>query len=566
MRLFALLTAGCCLAAPLSAQNDDLIGIWGAENTFGPLVRGDLILERTGSTWTVRVAGFEVMGPITGDSIRIQLPDNQGSLRARIEDGGRSIRGHWIQPPGVGSLSDAYASPITLTQVRANTWRGSIVPLDDRFSLYLYIRRDTAGTLRGSFHNPDLRWNGRAASFRVTRDSAGVRLWDRDNRNRFTQPYDSAQRRITMDFGVQFGLMPRTRDQAVGFRARPGRPTYTYRVPLASNDGWVPASADEVGLDPGRLTALVQHIIDIDATGDTAPLVHSVVVARRGKLVLEEYFFDYGPDTPHDLRSASKTITGIMAGIAVDRGAITVNTPVYPLFPADSGINPDPRKATITLGNLLTHSSGLACDDNDDNSPGNEEKMGQVSRDYYHYTLDLPMARDPNTLYAYCSATMNLAGGAVAYATRSWLPEFFDRNLARPLGITRYAMNLQPDGQGYSGGGLRLLPRDLLKFGQMYLNGGTWNGKRIVSERWVRTSIEDHSPADATDGWGWHRTVLGIGGRDYQEYEANGNGGQFLIVVPELELAVVFTAGNYLQYPIWRRFRDNWIGEFIAPK
>ena len=83
-----------------------------------------------------------------------------------------------------------------------------------------------------------------------------------------------------------------------------------------------------------------------------------------------------------------------MAGVAIDRGAIDVTTPVWRLFPADSGINPDPRKATITLGHLLTHNSGLACDDNDDNSPGNEDKMQQTSRDWYHYTLDLPMVRD----------------------------------------------------------------------------------------------------------------------------------------------------------------------------
>jgi CubicO group peptidase (beta-lactamase class C family) len=368
-----------------------------------------------------------------------------------------------------------------------------------------------------------------------------------------------------MDFGILFGLTPRTAENAVGFRARaPG--VYSYRVPLPRDDGWQVAAAADVGLDPARLTALVQSIIDVDATGDTAPLVHSVVVARRGKLVLEEYFFGSSPDLPHDLRSASKTFTGIMAGVASDQGRIDVTTRVWPLFPADSNINPDPRKATITLGQLLTHSSGLACDDNDDNSPGNENKTAQESQDYYHHTLDLPIARDPGTLYAYCSMGMNLAGGAIASATRSWLPEFFDRYLARPLGITHYHMNLMPDGQGYSGGGVKMLPRDLLKFGQLYLNGGVWNGQRLLSESWVRRSTENQSAgAGATDGYGWHRTTLKINGRDYQEYEANGNGGQFLIVVPELELAVVFTAGNYMQYPIWRRFRDVWVGQYLAP-
>ena len=575
-RLLAVVALGVCAISHLDAQTtpqsgDDLVGLWGSETTFGPQVRGELTLERAHGIWTMRIAGFEAMSTVTGDSLSLALPGDQGKLRARIEDGGRVVRGHWIQP--AGNLSP-YATPISLELARADAWRGVVIPLDDRFSMYLFIRRQQDGALKGSFHNPEVRWNGRAAWFRVTSDSEGVKLWDpATGRNRFTQPYDSAQRRITMDFGALFALTPRTRDQAVGFLPRVvghGGPTYKYeyRVPLPATDGWITASAADVALDPARLTAMVQRIIDTDATGDSAPLIHSIVVARRGKLVLEEYFFGYSADRPHALRSASKTFTSVMAGVAMDRGySISMETPVYSLFPADS-VAADPRKARITLGQLLTHSSGLACDDNAENSPGNEDKMQQESTDWYRYTLDLPMAHDPGTLYAYCSGGMNLAGGAIARTTGAWLPEFFERFVARPLGIERYHMNLMPDGQGYSGGGVHMRPRDLLKFGQLYLNGGTWNGQRVVSESWVRRSTAHQIDAGngGSDGYGWHRNTLKIGGRDYQEYEANGNGGQFLIVVPELELAVVFTAGNYGQYRIWRRLREEWVGEYLIPE
>ena len=108
-------------------------------------------------------------------------------------------------------------------------------------------------------------------------------------------------------------------------------------------------------------------------------------------------------------------------------------------------------------------------------------------------------------------------------------------------------------------------PRDLLKLGELHLRGGVWNGARVVSKRWVdeSTAHQISVPNGSSDGYGWHRHTLQVGGRSYQEYEANGNGGQFLIVVPELDLAIVFTAGNYGQYNIWRKFRDELVPQYI---
>ncbi|MFL5530085.1 MAG: serine hydrolase domain-containing protein, partial [Gemmatimonadaceae bacterium] len=186
--------------------------------------------------------------------------------------------------------------------------------------------------------------------------------------------------------------------------------------------------------------------------------------------------------------------------------------------------------------------------------------------DWYRYFLELPVAHDPGTLYAYCSAGMNLAGGVVSRATSTWLPAFFDQYLARPLGITHYAMNLTPTGEGYSGGGVHMLPRDLLKFGQLFLDGSTWHGQRIVSKDWVEKSTANRTKGlNATDGLAWHRNTITADGQKHEGYEANGNGGQFLIVVPDLQLAVVFTAGNYGQYQVWGKFRDELTPRFIFP-
>jgi CubicO group peptidase (beta-lactamase class C family) len=314
--------------------------------------------------------------------------------------------------------------------------------------------------------------------------------------------------------------------------------------------------------------------------------VHSILIARRGKLVLEEYFFGHDRKTPHDLRSAGKTFASVMLGAAMLRGAaVSPQTKVYELL-AERGpfAHPDPRKAKITLAHLMTHTSGLACNDNDDSSPGNENTLqAQTAEpDWWRYTLDLPLAHEPGQRYAYCSASMNLMGAALTTATGTWLPEFFDRAIARPLGFGPYHWNLTPTGEGYLGGGSWMRPRDLLKIGQVYLDGGVWRGQRIVTEEWIAASTEPRihiSPAttglseeefgdyygEGDDAYAWHLGAIRSGQRAYRTFEASGNGGQLLIVAPELDLVVVFTGGNYAQGGIWSRWRDELIGAEIVP-
>jgi CubicO group peptidase (beta-lactamase class C family) len=512
-----------------------LLGLWGSETTFGPQVRGPITLERQASNWTMRVGGFEV----TDTDLHLVLPGGQGELRASLD--GTTLRGFWIQPRG--NLG-RFATPVTFTRVRADAWRGTVTPLDDRLSLYLNVAKNEDGTLRGSFHNPEVNWDGRAAWFRLEEKDESLHLIDpKTGKTRFVQPYDAREQKIIMDFGAPIALTPRTPEQAVGFQPRAAK-TYRYRTPLPGGDGWRVSRAKDEGVDEERLRALVERILAIDPVDRESPRIHSLLVARHGKLVLEEYFFGFDESRPHDLRSASKVFTSMMFGIAM---ADAVHAPI------------DPKHPKITAAHLLSHTSGLACDDDDEKSPGNEDVMqGQREQpDWYRYFLDLPALHEPGTKYVYCSGGINYAGALVAKKTGAWLPDFFDRAIARPLQFGTYHMNLQPDGQAYSGGGIYLRPRDFLKLGQTYLDGGLWNGKRIVPKEWVRTST--------ANSYAWHRHVLN--GR--QTYEASGNGGQFAIVVPELDLVVAITAGNYGQYGVWRTFREElvpsiWSAEAIA--
>jgi CubicO group peptidase (beta-lactamase class C family) len=190
----------------------------------------------------------------------------------------------------------------------------------------------------------------------------------------------------------------------------------------------------------------------------------------------------------------------------------------------------------------------------------------QAQPDWYKYTLDLPMTQDPGQHYAYCSATMNLAGGVVAAAEHAWLPTLFDRWVATPLQFQRYYVNLMPTDQAYFGGGMQIIPRDLLKLGVAYLQGGVWSGRRIVTKAWVdQSTAQQVGPAGTADadGYAWHRHTLTSGGRTFREYEANGNGGQFLIVLPELDIAVVITGADYQRYGIWRRWRDVLVPQYV---
>ncbi len=561
----------CCLllaASPLPAQQSGsaLIGLWGIDTVFGPDLRGPIVIPATGpTTWIAKIGGLEVPSTWTGHGWRFTFPDSS-RLDAGVPVVGRPLAGFWTQPPGPLGW---FASPVPVEIVWSPqpVVHGVVVPLDQRMSIYLNIQPGDSGTLRGSFRNPQMGWNGGVSSFRVAVAGDDVALTDpATGKVRFNQAYNPVAHTITMDFGTPFNLTPITLEQARRYTPRPRtEPPYTYRAPAPRVDGWSVGTATSVGMSDSVLADLVRWIIAADLNDRDAPQIHSVLVARKGKLVLEEYFFGFTADEPHDLRSAGKTFTGLMAGIAIDQGKFTIDTPVYSVLDSVKPDN-DPRRAKITVGNLLTHTSGLACDDNDDNSPGNEEKLwgGQLP-DWYGFTLGLPMANEPGSTYAYCSATINLAGAVVAQTSGMSLLDFFYQNISWPMQMGIWHMNLMPDGRAYAGGGLYLLPRDFLKLGQMYLNGGTWHGTRVVSRKWVEQSTMPHAtaPDSSHDGYAWHLHTLMHNGKAYREYDASGNGGQLMIVLPELDIVVAFNAGNYNRYRVWRKFRDELVPEYV---
>jgi CubicO group peptidase (beta-lactamase class C family) len=297
--------------------------------------------------------------------------------------------------------------------------------------------------------------------------------------------------------------------------------------------------------------------------------IHGVLIARHGKLVLEEYFHGEHRDKPHMTRSAAKSVTAVLVGAAIQAGApLNLSSPVYIVM--NGGRSPtylEPQKRAMTLADLLTMSSGFFCDDNNDAAPGNEETMWDQTGepDFYRYTLKVPMATPPGDNAVYCSASPNLALGMVARATRELPIYSFDRLIAGPMKIGNYAWPLDPSGNAYGGGGVQFTPRDFMKFGQLMLNGGTWEGHRILSREFVdRATAPLYHLAQIYYGYNWWSEDFPYKNRTVRAVMALGAGGQVVTVVPELDLVIAFFAGNYSS----RSQRDlghNYVPRYLLP-
>ncbi len=556
-------------AAPVSPA-EQLVGTWGSEQVLGPQVQGELTLVRGEGTWRARISGFEVPVRVNGKQVSLQLPGGQGELRGTWAGDAQPITGHWIQPR-VWMSGMRFATPVVLRPLSANVWRGQVAPLVDRYSLYLVVQKQPDGAVRAFIRNPE-RGFGSRLLFQVALQGSAVHLTSTSGKVTLEGTFDARSGLLTLRhpaLGMTFDFTRRDRSQAVGLYSRtPASGPYVYQKPLQDDDGWATASLAEVGLDAKPLRQLVQRILDEEPGPEPAPAIQGLLIARHGKLVVEEYFQGFDKERPHDLRSAAKSYASLLMGIALDQGAaFTVDTPVVSMFPEYKGniANLDARKRKLTVEHLMTMSTGLACDDDDPGSPGNEDRLEDDVPDWYKYTLDLPMTRAPGEGAVYCSANINLLGGVLRNATRMWIPEFFEKYVATPLQMRGHHLNLMPSGEQYLGGGIYMRPRDALKLGQLYLSGGVWNGRRVVSQGWVERSTANQATMGdgRTYGYTWWRHELRVGDKVYAQYEASGNGGQLVMVVPALDLVVMFTAANYNHVALWRKFREELLPQFI---
>src|SRR5690554_276408 len=306
--------------------------------------------------------------------------------------------------------------------------------------------------------------------------------------------------------------------------------------------------------------------------------ISSVVIAHNGKVIFENYYKDNNSDTKHNTRSATKTITGTLIGSLIQDGSLkSVNEKASKYSKVKDLQNPDSRKDEITIEDLLTMSSILECDDWDQNSRGQEEKM-YIIEDWVKFYWDLPIKGFPewktkpkDTKYgrsfSYCTAGVVVLGDIINSVSGS-LENYADRALFSKLGITDYHWQITPTGLPMTGGGLGLKSRDLLKIGQLYLNGGKWNDNQIISEEFVQKSTEPQAEVGMFDyeyGYLWWLSEFG---QDQKEkaYFMSGTGGNKIVVIPELELVVVVTSTYYNGGMESHNQTTKLMNEYIVPE
>lgn len=327
--------------------------------------------------------------------------------------------------------------------------------------------------------------------------------------------------------------------------------SYEYSQPPLTGDGWRSGSLLDVGIDEAPIIEGVERILN-----GAYQEVHGLLVVRHGTLVLEEYFsghdrdgrsIDYDRDRIHDLASVTKSVTSIMTGQAITEGFIgSVHDPALGYLPEYQHLV-TPEKARITIEHLLTMTSGWQWSESTEWVPENDMYQFNVQPDPLGYLIAKRLVAPPGQVFTYNGGAVTLLGKLIERAAHLDLETFSVRYLFSPLGIKDFEWPYMKRDLIAAHGDLDLRPRDMAKLGQMMLNGGVWNGRRILPEAWVEASWRPTFAQPAPNvGYGYlwwlrsHGPALAV-----RAFSAEGWGGQRIIVLPGLDAVVVFTGGNY---------------------
>ncbi len=299
--------------------------------------------------------------------------------------------------------------------------------------------------------------------------------------------------------------------------------------------------------------------------------IHGILISKEGNLLYEQYFNGWTSDSLHDSRSAMKSITSLLMGIAIDQGFIrNVDQKVYSFFPDyikssdDNGL-----KQNMTIKDLLNMQSGFDCEEFND---GKDCETDMVKTgDWLRFSLKLPMKNTPGKVWAYTSCNPMIIGGIISQSANMSIMEFARRYLFQPLDITNYRWTLDPAGHGQTAGSFFIRPADMLKIGELVRQNGVWHGRRIISASWLKRCAEtmipipDYSfvkyskstiaiPQQTYYGYYWYKESIITRSSQEDVLFASGNGGQYIMILKRLKMVVVFTQGNYNSWKAKRAF------------
>jgi CubicO group peptidase (beta-lactamase class C family) len=306
--------------------------------------------------------------------------------------------------------------------------------------------------------------------------------------------------------------------------------------------GWRSSTPEMQGMDSAKLLIADEFI------QNRLPDAFSLLVVKNGYLVYEKYYRWGDPDKFAVVHSVTKSVISALIGIALDRGHLNnVDQKLIEFFPEHITDESDPRKREIRLKHLLTMSAGFRWND-----WGPVMRFWYTSSNWAEYTIQLPQEKNPGDVFNYNSSTSHLLSIILSKSTKTSTLDFARKNLFEPLGIQSAYWHQDPQGYNIGGFGLGLSARDLAKIGFLYLNNGYWNGQPIVPERWVKESTDQHiqasrHPIYGRFGYGyqwWVKTVDGC-----SSFRAWGRRGQFIVVVPQLDLVVAVTSATAQPHP-----------------
>lgn len=283
------------------------------------------------------------------------------------------------------------------------------------------------------------------------------------------------------------------------------------------------------GLDEARLQQRTQQM----------PRLHSLLISHQGNIVVEQYFAGKSADQPANLKSASKSIISALVGLAVQNGYITdINQPIVDFFPEYVGTELEDTVRSTTVRHLLTMQGGL------ESTSGRNYGRWVASRNWVDAAIKSPKVAEPGTAMIYSTGTTHVLSAIIARASGMDTKTFAQTYLASPMGFRMAYWSKDPQGVYFGGNDMEITPRQMMLIGEMYLNGGVHDGKRILAEDWVRASYQPHAESPRGEGrhygygW-WLREMAGL-----QVPLAWGYGGQFIFVVKEFDLVIVITSDS----------------------
>lgn len=300
--------------------------------------------------------------------------------------------------------------------------------------------------------------------------------------------------------------------------------------PYFPTAGWLEDYPQRHALDGARLLAMRPQI------EARLPHVRSVVVARHGYVVFEMYRQGFGRESLLNLASITKSVTGLLTGIAIGRGLLTLDTRVLDVAPGviDNG---DPRAAALTVRHLLTMTAGFDWSDA-------SVSVWRAAADQPRFPLRTSMNAEPGARFNYDTPASHVLSPLLACATGQPLDDFARDALFKPLGITQFEWERDAQGHAYAGHGLSLSTRDALKLGQLCLRRGAWDGAQVVPADWIEAMLSPRSAGypDSFGAYGYLWWIQPVRGFDVPY--AAGSGGQYLHVVRELDLLVLVTSNH----------------------